>query len=142
MKTIDLFDPKVSYSSIDDNYALSLIEIVRKGIKFSMFINFANKSPFSLNEWSAFLHLSERTMQRYKKEERTFEPLQSEKILEIAILYKKGVEVFGNREKFNSWLETENLALGKVKPKDLFDNSFGINLLKDELVKIEHGILA
>ena len=142
MKTIDLFDPKVSYSSIDDNYALSLIEIVRKGIKFSMFINFANKSPFSLNEWSAFLHLSERTMQRYKKEERTFEPLQSEKILEIAILYKKGVEVFGNHEKFNSWLETENLALGKVKPKDLFDNSFGINLLKDELVKIEHGILA
>lgn len=142
MKAIDLFDPKVSYSSIDDNYALSLIEIVRKGIKFSMFINFANKSPFSLNEWSAFLHLSERTMQRYKKEERTFEPLQSEKILEIAILYKKGVEVFGNHEKFNSWLETVNLALGKVKPKDLFDNSFGINLLKDELVKIEHGILA
>ena len=142
MKAIDLFDPKVSYSSIDDNYALSLIEIVRKGIKFSMFINFANKSPFSLNEWSAFLHLSERTMQRYKKEERTFEPLQSEKILEIAILYKKGVEVFGNREKFNSWLETENLALGKVKPKDLFDNSFGIHLLKDELVKIEHGVLA
>lgn len=142
MKTIDLFDPKVSYSSIDDNYALSLIEIVRKGIEFSMFISFANKSPFSLNEWSAFLHLSERTMQRYKKEERTFEPLQSEKILEIALLYKKGIEVFGNREKFNSWLEIENLALGRVKPKELFDNSFGINLLKDELTKIEHGVLA
>lgn len=142
MKRIDLFEPQVSYSSIDDKNVLSLIEMVRKGIEFSIFVSFANKSPFSLNEWSDFLHLSERTMQRYKKEKRTFDPLQSERILEIVMLYKKGIEVFGNDDKFNSWLETENLALGKVKPKLLFDNSFGINLLKDELTRIEYGILA
>lgn len=142
MRTINLFDPKVSYSSIDDKNVLSLIEIVRQGIKFTVFAGFADKSPFSLNEWSAFLHLSERTMQRYKRNKRTFDSLQSEKILEIALLNKKGVEVFGNNEKFNSWLETENLALGKIKPKRMFDNSFGINLLMDELNRIEYGVLA
>lgn len=142
MTTIDIFDPKVPYSSIDDNNVLSLIEIVRQGIKFAIFFAFANKSPFSLNEWSTFLHLSERTMQRYKREKGTFDSLHSEKILEIVLLFKKGIEVFGNGEKFNSWLETENLALGKIKPKKLFDNSFGINLLKDELTRIEYGVLA
>jgi putative toxin-antitoxin system antitoxin component (TIGR02293 family) len=142
MKIIDIFNPQVSYGSMDDTNVLSLIEIVRQGIKFSIFNSFAGKSPFSLNEWSTFLHLSERTMQRYKREKRTFDSLQSEKILEIALLYKKGIEVFGNAEKFNSWLETENLALGKIIPKKLFDNSFGIHLLKDELTRIEYGILA
>ena len=95
MATLNLLDSKAAYNSVDDNDVLSLIEAVRQGVKFNAFFNFANKGPFSINEWSAFLHLSERTMQRYKREKKTFDSLQSEKILEIALLYKKGTEVFG-----------------------------------------------
>ena len=95
-----------------------------------------------MSEWSSFLHISDRTMQRYTKENRTFDPLQSEKIVEIALLYNKGTEVFGEQGKFDTWLEAGNLALGNIKPKSLLDNSFGIGLLKDELVRIEYGILA
>jgi putative toxin-antitoxin system antitoxin component (TIGR02293 family) len=142
MVAMEIFDPRVTYGSIDDINALSLMEMVRKGIGFNAFNSFAVKSPFSLNEWSTYLHLSERTMQRYRNENRTFDPLQSEKIIEIAILYNKGVEVFGKAEKFDSWLDTENLALGNIKPKMLLDNSFGINMLKDELTRIEYGVLA
>jgi putative toxin-antitoxin system antitoxin component (TIGR02293 family) len=80
-------------------------------------------------------------MQRYKKEKRSFDPPQSEKIIEIAILFNKGREVFGDETKFNRWLETENIALGKIAPKDLLDSTFGISLLNDELGRIEHGIL-
>ena len=58
------------------------------------------------------------------------------------LIYKLGVNVFGDKEKFISWSETKNLALGGVKPKELLDNTFGISLLKDELTRIEHGILA
>ena len=57
-------------------------------------------------------------------------------------MYKKGAEVFGNEPKFDLWLNTENLALGNIKPKSLFDSTFGINLLIDELTRIEHGVLA
>ena len=142
MATLNLLDTTAAYTSVDDKDVLSLIEAVRQGVKFNAFFNFANKGPFSINEWSAFLHLSERTMQRYKREKKTFDSLQSEKILEIALLYKKGTEVFGTGEKFNNWLTTDNVALGNVKPKDLFDSSFGINLLKDELGRIEYGVLA
>ena len=139
---MEIFDPAVSYNSIDDISVLSLIEMVRKGIGFRAFDKFATQSPFSYNEWSGYLHLSERTMQRYRNEEKTFDPLQSEKIIEIALFYNKGVEVFGTTEKFDLWLDTINLALGKIKPKMLLDNSFGINMLRDELTRIEYGILA
>jgi putative toxin-antitoxin system antitoxin component (TIGR02293 family) len=138
---MEIFDPMVSYSPIDDINALSLVKMVRHGVQFDVFDSFANRSPFSLNEWSGYLHLSERTLQRYRSEKRTFDPLQSEKIIEIALFYNKGVEVFGTPEKFNSWLESDSLALGKIKPKLLLDSSFGINMLIDELTAIEYGIL-
>ncbi len=139
---MEIFDPTVTYGSIDDINAISLIKMVRRGIGFAAFDTFANKSPFSSNEWSTYLHLSERTMQRYRSEQKTFDPLQSEKIIEIALFYNKGVEVFGSAEKFNSWLDTDNLALGNTKPKMLLDNTFGINMLRDELTRIEYGVLA
>jgi len=142
MVAMEIFDPMVSYGSGDEIKAISLVEMVRNGVRFDAFDTFANRSPFSLHEWSGYLHLSERTMQRYRSEKKTFDPLQSEKIIEIALFYNKGVEVFGSAEKFDSWLETESLALGGIKPKMLLDNSFGINLLKDELTSIEYGILA
>ena len=88
------------------------------------------------------MHLSERSMQRYKAEKKTFDPIHSEKILEIAFLYQRGVEVFGHSENFHTWLNTKSVALGGVPPQELMDTTFGINLLNDELTRIEHGVLA
>lgn len=132
----------VTYQSLGNRSILSLINTVRQGISFSAFMHLVNKSPFNVNEWASFLHLSDRTMQRYKKEEKTFDPIHTEKILEITLLYKKGVEVFGDTERFDAWLNSNNIALGNVKPKDLLDNTFGISFLKDELGRIEYGVLA
>ncbi|PRY11976.1 putative toxin-antitoxin system antitoxin component (TIGR02293 family) [Pontibacter ummariensis] len=135
-------DDSLSYKLIDDKDVFMLISTVREGIKYALFQAIAAKSPFSTTEWSGFLHLSERTFQRYKKEKRTFDPLHSEKILEITLVYNKGVEVFGDKANFDAWLEARNVALGGIKPKELLDNTFGIGLLKDELTRIEHGVLA
>jgi putative toxin-antitoxin system antitoxin component (TIGR02293 family) len=141
-KTLDISESQISFSSLDDKDIYSLIEMVRQGIKFSNFTSLVGKSPFNLSEWSNLLHLSERTMQRYKKEKTTFGNIHSEKILQLTLLIKYGTEVFGNKEQFNTWLETDNVALGKIKPKELLDNSFGIAMIKDELTRIEHGVLA
>lgn len=132
----------LSYSSIDDKGVLNLIQASRTGVAYSLFSNIVANSPFTLKEWSNFIHVSERTMQRYTKEKKVFDPIQSEKILEIALVYKFGVGVFGDKENFDSWLNTINIALDKIKPKSLLDTTFGIGLLKDELGRIAHGVLA
>jgi len=119
-----------------------LMKVIRGGIEFDKFQSMVSKYPFSMEEWSSFLHLSERTLQRYKKEDKNFDALQSEKILQISLLYQRGVEVFGEKENFDLWLDFPNIALGNIKPKELLDNAFGIALLEEELTRIEHGILA
>jgi putative toxin-antitoxin system antitoxin component (TIGR02293 family) len=134
--------PEVSMDNVDDNTILYVIREVRKGIAYSSFSNAIKNVPLTLKEWSEILDLSERTLQRYKKEKRAFDTLQSEKIVQVTLLARYGREVFGDEKKFNSWLNTENISIGKARPKDLLDSSFGIDLLKDELTRIEHGILA
>src|SRR5690606_26687920 len=119
-----------------------LMQWVSGGIDYGIFQNMVSKFPFTSEEWSQFLHLSERTIQRYKKDEKNFDSLQSERILQIALLYQRGVEIFGDKDNFDSWLATKNVALGNIKPKELLDNVFGIALLEEELTRIEHGVLA
>ncbi|MTI32084.1 DUF2384 domain-containing protein [Cytophagales bacterium RKSG123] len=130
------------FSTLDEKDTMLLIATVREGLSHRMFSKIAAISPWSQKEWADFLHISERTLQRYQKEKKDFDPIHSEKILEIALLYKKGIETFGKASNFNYWLEAPNIALGGVKPKELLDNTFGIQLLKDELIRITHGIFA
>jgi putative toxin-antitoxin system antitoxin component (TIGR02293 family) len=139
---METLEELATIESTDDSRMLDLIKLTREGIKFNTFYRIAMKGPFDMHDWSDFLHLSERTFQRYKKEKKKFSSLHSEKILEITILYVKGIDIFGDKNNFNSWLDSENVALGGIKPRELMDSSFGIELIKDELTRIEHGVLA
>jgi len=119
-----------------------MVSVVREGVAFPYFSRLSTRLHFSFEEWASYLHLSERTIQRYKKEEKTFDPIYSERIIQIELLYKRGAEVFGDETRFNTWMDSNIIALGNIKPKQLLDTSFGINALMDELSRIEHGIFA
>jgi len=127
---------------LPDEDAFDLTNMVREGVPFPYFTKLSNQIHFGFEEWSSYLHLSERTIQRYKKEEKSFDPIYAERILQIELLYKKGVYIFGVADNFYTWMDTTSIALGGVKPKDMLDTYFGIELIHDELNRIEHGILA
>ncbi|HEX5113192.1 MAG TPA: antitoxin Xre/MbcA/ParS toxin-binding domain-containing protein, partial [Saprospiraceae bacterium] len=134
-------EPKISLAMDDFNMPY-LISNVRKGIGYPDFEKMVAFSSFTLPEWSTILHLTARSLQRYKQQKQTFDPLQSEKIIQIILLFKKGISVFGTKEKFDTWLDSNIIALGGIKPKEVLDSSFGIEWIKDELGRIEHGVLA
>lgn len=121
---------------------VELIKLTRSGIQYNLFEEIVKANSYTIKEWSRFLHLTERTIQRYKKEKKKFEPIQSERIIEIAKLQQKGQEVFGSTQGFNDWMNSSIVALGNVKPIELLDNGFGIDMLTDELGRIEHGVFA
>lgn len=131
-----------SFKSLDNKDVFMLINSTREGVDYDTFDKFSNKFPLNNSDWSNILNVSERTMQRYKREKKRFDSIHSERLLLIMLLFKKGIEVFESKDNFIKWINTESISLGGVKPIKMLDNSFGINLIKDELVRIEHGILA
>lgn len=51
-------------------------------------------------------------------------------------LKKIGIEVFGSKKKYKTWLNTPNFVFGGYKPKN-----FKKKIIRDELGRIEYGIL-
>ena len=66
--------------------------------------------------------------------------------LEISIklkqLYAKADELFLNKKDFNSWLREESYGLGGRVPLNLLNTSSGIDLVFEELTRIEFGATA
>ena len=121
---------------------LSLVNAVREGIPYGLFDRLVKAKLFTMGRWAQLLHVSERTLLRYQKAGHTFDAAHSERILQVVMLYSFGVEVFGEEAAFLTWLQTQSLALGGRAPQDLLDSSFGIELVRDELGRLEHGVLA
>jgi putative toxin-antitoxin system antitoxin component (TIGR02293 family) len=132
----------ISFKSLDNKDVFMLIKSTREGLGYDTFDKLSGRFPLNNSDWSKILNMSERTMQRYKREKKRFDPIHSERLLLIMLLFKKGTEVFGDSDSFIKWLNSENISLGGVKPINLLDNSFGVNIVKDELSRIEHGMLA
>ncbi|HEY4197950.1 MAG TPA: antitoxin Xre/MbcA/ParS toxin-binding domain-containing protein [Mucilaginibacter sp.] len=133
--------PVKKYPILDDD-SVGMVNLLREGVEFPYLNSISDRINFTLEDWASYLHLSERTIQRYKKEKKPFDTIYTEKIVQIDLLYKRGTEVFGNETNFHTWMETKSIPLGGIKPKELLDTTYGINLVADELGRIEHGIFA
>ena len=122
---------------------LFLAKAVKSGVPYIVWEEVKNNSIFDDNDWAELFDISLRTLQRYKTQKGfKFQTLQGEKIFEIAEVMNLGKEVFNNDEKFQAWLNTPAYALGDVKPIELLDTSYGIEIVKSELYAIEHGVFA
>lgn len=140
--TVSDKDEELFFSSLNERSMYDAIQTVREGIPYYAFENYASRGPFTMADWSEFLGLSERSLQRYKKDKKSFDRLHSDRIIEIVRVLNKGVEVFGNEEKFAIWMNSKIIALGGIKPRELLDSSIGIKILDDELTAIDYGLFA
>jgi len=113
-----------------------------KEFTFNDFKKIAAKTDFTQKEWSDILHISERTLQRYAKENSAFSFSITDRILQIDKVLKRGFEVFGSYEKFLLWIRDNPYMLeGRLSLHSL--SSFeGISNILIQLGRIEHGIFA
>ena len=132
----------ISLNSLDNRSILGLIETSRKGVDIATLDELADEFSFDLSDWSRILHISVRTIQRYRQDKKKLDSIHTDRLFQIMILLNKGVEVFGNPDNFMTWLNSKNIALGGITPVSLLDNAFGINMVTSELSRIEYGVLA
>ena len=88
------------------------------------------------------LNISSKTLDRYRKTEKRLTPSASELILKLYTLYQKGEKIFGTPDEFRKWIEEPAYGLGYKVPITMLQTSAGIDLIMDELIRIEYGDLA
>ncbi|HMC86338.1 MAG TPA: antitoxin Xre-like helix-turn-helix domain-containing protein [Chitinophagaceae bacterium] len=109
---------------------------------YKEFKKIADNVPFTQKEWSDILHISERTLQRYSKDNSVFNFSVADRILQVDKVIKKGVHVFGSIDKFINWIRDNPYMLeGRLSLNSLASID-GIQGVLTQLGRIEHGILA
>lgn len=123
------------------NSAFVYLKILKEGLHRNSVSSFIKHSSLTTKQVSKLIHVSERTLQRYSPD-KTIDINSSERLIELTRLFHKGIEVFNEKEKFIVWLNRPNKALANSKPLDLIETSIGIDLVMDELLRIEHGVFS
>jgi len=128
-----LEEPEVLYGKLRVTSSL-------KDLTYNDFKKVADKVPFTLSEWSDILHISERTLQRYAKDNHAFAPINAERFMLIENVLQQAKITFGNTDKFYAWIKREPYMLeGNLSMRSL--TSFeGIQNVLTQLGRIQHGL--
>jgi putative toxin-antitoxin system antitoxin component (TIGR02293 family) len=120
--------------------ALDLIDVARQGVTKKELSKLASRLGRKPADMAALLPIGRRTIQRYKEEDHFHQDV-SESILQLAEVVARGIDVFGDEQKFRQWLEYPSRPLAGRTPLSVLDSRFGMELVLHELGRIEHGII-
>jgi len=126
----------------NEESAFKMVNRAQSGLPVTAFYDLIEISGLANEELAGLLGLSYKTIQRYQKDGKKLNVQNSEQLLKMIALYQKAEEVFGNLESFNRWLRKPAVGLGNRQPLSFLQTSGGINLVREELLRIEHGALA
>ena len=115
---------------------MQLIDRIRKGVKKAEWKKLIRSIGHTEKELEGILPASISSMQKrsvYSKE-------TSERIYELAELYRLGYEVFDSPADFRQWLMSPTRVLDGQRPFDLLDSSFGFKVVTDAIVRIQYNV--
>ena len=119
-----------------------LVEEASTGVPVGAVYEMIGSTHLNKEFFARILNISTKTLDRHRLAARRLSPAGSEMILKLHALFKKGEEIFGNQEEFQKWIDRPAYGLGSKIPKNMIQTSSGIDLVIDELTRIEFGDLA
>lgn len=123
----------------DDHH---LIQSANDGVAAKAIGDFSKLSGKTKEEIADWIYITPKTIRNYEAQAKKLPTLQSELLLKLYLLYDKGIGVFGSVNAFNNWLEVPAFGLYGQTPESLLTTSTGMNLVQDELMRIEYGDFA
>ena len=140
-----MYEPNARASKVEDPmpvyHSIKALPSL-KDFTFNEFKKIADKSPFNQGEWASMLHLSERTLQRYAKNNGTLAPMNAERALQISKVLEEGKTAFGSTANFYSWLKGNPYMLEGNLTLESLTTLEGIGRVITQLGRIQQGIFA
>ena len=121
---------------------ISIVLSSRRGVDAVLFFDLAELTGYRREEIAPLFDTSLKTLLRYKETRRKLSPVAGELGLKMMALFQHGEAIFGSIAEFRSWLDVPAYGLGNQRPFELMQTSGGIDLIDDELARIEFGALA
>jgi putative toxin-antitoxin system antitoxin component (TIGR02293 family) len=115
-----------------------LLAMVRKGVPKSVMFRIAKELALRPKELATILQVSERTLQRLGTAGLLSVALSS-RVIQLALVYERGVEIFGDKETLRDWLRSKSAVFGET-PIELLDTPIGTQMVLDEMGRIAHGV--
>jgi hypothetical protein len=131
-----------------EEFAMPYIPVPKQGLPqvaeltYRKFKKIADKVPFTQTEWAGILHLSERTLQRYAKNNSSFEGIYTDRILQLQELIDIGLATFTSSDSFYQWLKKDKTVMGQVLNFHSLSSARGIQETIHQLARIQQGIYA
>ena len=88
------------------------------------------------------LGIAPRTAARRLTRKESLSTTESERVLRLARVLARAIEVFESQDAAKQWLQETSMALGGRKPIDLLATDIGTEVVLNELGKIDHGFFA
>lgn len=88
---------------------------------------------------SKLLNISVKTFRHYKKPENTFKDNIKEKVILLLSLFEHGIDIFGSKEDFYKWLNSENFFFDEKTPITYLTTVTGIRYVDNRLTAMEYG---
>ncbi|MDQ3142471.1 MAG: DUF2384 domain-containing protein [Bacteroidota bacterium] len=129
---------KRKFKNLKLNNLHAVVSLARKRLNTKIFYDFAETIQMTEKRLAAIIHLSTRTISNYKEQKKTLEPLYSEHLLKLILLFEKGEELFGNIDEFNYWLK-KPFWNSKEIPMDWIVTPGGVDLLVEEMESLAQG---
>jgi len=107
---------------------------------FRKFQKIADKIPFTQKEWANILHLSERTLQRYAKDNSSFDGIYADRILQIQQLIEMGLETFVTADALYNWLKKDKNVMGHPLNFNSLYSLQGISETYNQIGRILHNV--
>ncbi len=118
-----------------------LINKVRLGLPVSVFDRLKEKLGVPEKSLAQTVNIANRTLTRRKKEGR-LKTDESERVLRIARLYERALDVFEEAELARQWFKMPAKALGGKIPLEYADTEPGAQEVEDLLGRIEYGVFS
>ena len=118
-----------------------LILKIEKGLPISSFDKLKKKLGVSDNFLSQIVNIPKRTLTRRKQQGR-LNAQESEKVLRVARLYDRALEVFEDSAAAEKWLKEPARGLGDASPLYYAKTELGAREVERLLTRIEHGVFS
>lgn len=128
------------FHDLNPHEPMECLRVVRAGVPRSFIDDLAAVFKVPTSQLVALLPLSWRTIQRRKPDDLLDQEI-SDRLVQMARVYVSAVEVFEDPTKVTAWFASVCPYIGE-KPFALLGTQAGIEVVLDELERIEYGAAA